>query len=87
MAVNTKVTVFRDVMSHSLVEWYQHFGGTNHLHLQATGGTLQMKAAGSFEGVTPFYQIVWHHMPVVIVASSMVSIEFYFLGCFQRLIN
>jgi hypothetical protein len=55
-----KITVFWTVMSCSLIERYQHYGGTCCLHLQhrrVYSLTLTMEA------LTLFYYITWHHIP------------------------
>jgi hypothetical protein len=48
-----KITVFWDVIPYSLVDMYQHFGGTWFLHLQDTG--VKMKAVYSSETLIPTY--------------------------------
>jgi hypothetical protein len=72
------------VISCSLVEWYQHCGGTYHLHLEGTRGTLQVKVADTFETLTPIYQPILHHIPVTMVVCGMVCVEFHFLDVFKH---
>jgi hypothetical protein len=73
-------------MSCSLVKWYQHCGGTYHLKLKATRGTLQEKAADLFETLPPFYHPIWHHIPVTMDVCNMVCVEFHFLDVFEHLL-
>jgi hypothetical protein len=81
MAVAVVVTIFWDVTTCSLVDRYQHFGGTYYFHLQGRrvnfySSVLKMQMSGSSETLAVIYLTANHHTPEdedhLIMASAAV---------------
>jgi hypothetical protein len=58
--VTVKIAVFLYMMTSSLVDRSQHFGGTCYLRLQ---DALKMEASLSSDALVSFYHITWRHVP------------------------